>query len=233
MKKYLLILITPFILLAQSYIAKIEPYEEFIIYSQSSGEITKLDKTDETKLVDKRVVQLDDTLETDQLLIYKKQLDMYFEKLSILQNSYNKYIKIRGKSQFDKDEKLYELIELKISIQNLKSTIKELQYTISKKAVYVKNLYLKEYLVDLGDYVSKGTKLASAYDISKSKLVVYVSQDDYKGIKNKKVFINEQADKAYIEKVDITADSTYVSAYKVTLIIDSKEFAKAVKVEFR
>ena len=232
MKKYLLLFITPLLLSAQSYIGKIEPYEEYSVYAQSSGEITMLDKDDETKLVNKTVIKLDDSLEKSQLRIYKNQLKMYAQKLSILQKSYEKYVKIKGKSQFDKDEKLYELIELKISIETLKSNIKELEYTISKKRIHVKNLYLKEFLVDLGDYVSIGSKLATAYDISKSKVIVYVSSDDYKNIKNKKILVDGKAKLAFIEKIDKTVDDTYVSAYKITLIIESKEFGRAVKVEF-
>lgn len=232
MKKYLLLLITPFMLFAQNYVSKIEPYEKYTIYAQTSGEIVKLDKNKETKRVKKTVIQLDNSLEKSQLSIYQKQLGLYLKKLRILENSYKKYIKIKGKSQSDKDDKLYEVIELKISIESLKASLKEINDSIKKKTITIKALYIKEFNVNKGDYVSTGTELATAFDISKSKLVVYVSKDDYKNIENKKILIDGKSDIATIEKIDRTVDEVYVSAYKATLLIDSKEFGRTVEVEF-
>ena len=201
MKKTLLILLSPFILFAQTYMAKIEPYDSFTIYSQTSGQIVQLDKNDETKVVNKTLIKLDTSLEKKELAIYNKQLSLYLKKLSILEDSYNKYIQIKGKSQSDKDDKLYELIELKISIESLKLNIKTLEDTLEKKEIFVKNLYIKEFKVNKGDYVATGTELASAYDISKSKLIVYVSEDDYEDIKNKKVLINGEENIALLKKL--------------------------------
>jgi len=232
MKKYLLILITPLMVFAQTYMAKVEPYDSFTIYSQTSGQIIKLDKNDETKIVNKTIIKLDSTLEEKQLAIYNKQLELYLKKLTILENSYEKYIKITGKSQADKDDKLYVLIELQISIESLKSNIKTLEDTLKKKEISLKNLYLKEFKVNQGDYVSTGTALATAYDISKSKLLVYVSFDDYENIANKKVLINGKENIALIEKIDKTLDETFVSAHKVTLTLKDDNFGKILEVEF-
>jgi len=232
MKKYLLILITPFMLFAQTYMAKVEPYDTFTIYAQAAGQIVKLDKSDETKVVNKTLIKLDTSLEQKQLEIYNKQLSLYNKKLKILENSYKKYITIRGKSQAEKDDKLYVIIELQISIESLKLDIKTLQDTLKKKAILAKDLYIKEFNVNVGDYVSIGTELASAYDISKSKLLVYVSEDDYKDIKNKKVLINGKENMATIEKIDKTLDETFVSAHKITLILKDDDFGKVLKVEF-
>ena len=180
----------------------------------------------------KILVQIDDSLEKRQLAIFEEQLKLYDKKLSILENSYNKYIKIRGKSQSDKDDKLYEVIDLKISMESLKSSIAQINDTINKKIIKVTNLYIKEFNVNNGDYVSLGSKIATAYDISKSKLVVYVSADDYKSLETKKIHIDGKNDIATIEKIDKIVDDVYVSAYKVTLLLQDKEFGKVMKVEF-
>ena len=232
MKKYLLILITPFMLFAQSYMAKVQPYDTFTIYAQASGQIVKLDKSDETTVVNKTLIKLDTSLEQKQLEIYNKQLSLYNKKLKILEDSYKKYITIKGKSQAEKDDKLYVIIELQISIESLKLDIKTLQDTLKKKAILAKELYIKEFKVNVGDYVSIGTELASAYDISKSKLLVYVSEDDYKDIENKKVLINGKENIATIEKIDKTLDETFVSAHKITLTLKDDDFGKVLKVEF-
>lgn len=232
MKKYMLIFFAPIFVFAQTYMAKIEPYEEFIIYSQTSGQIVKLNKEDETKTVSKVLVQLDDSLEKKKLTIYKKQLEFYTEKLQRLEENYKKFVKIRGKSKFDKDEKYYELLELKINIESLNLSIAELKDTINKKTIKVKELYIKEFEVNKGDYVVANTELAVAYDTAKSKLVVYVSSDDYKNIKTKKVLVNGKLGIAKIEKIDKTLDKVFVSAHKVTLTLDDKNYGKIVKVEF-
>ena len=232
MMKYLLILITPLMVFAQNYMAKVQPYDSFTIYSQAAGQIVKLDKSDETKVVNKTIIKLDTSLEEKELSIYNKQLALYNKKLSILENSYSKYITITGKSQADKDDKLYDLIELKISIETLNLNIKTLEDTLKKKVITANNLYIKEFNVNLGDYVSIGSELATAYDISKSKLIVYVSKDDYEDIVNKKRLINGKSGIATIEKIDKTLDETFVSAYKVTLILKDNDFGKVLNVEF-
>ena len=72
MMKYLLILITPLMVFAQNYMAKVQPYDSFTIYSQAAGQIVKLDKNDETKVVNKTIIKLDTSLEEKELSKYKK-----------------------------------------------------------------------------------------------------------------------------------------------------------------
>ena len=231
MLKYILLL-TPLFIYAQTYMAKIEPIEKLTIYSQTSGQIIKLDKNDETKVVNKTLIKLDDKLEMQKLSIYKKQLSLYKEKLTLLNSNYIKFKSIHGKSDYEKDEKYYEVINLKITIKNLELSIEDIKDTIAKKSIKVKNLYIKEFAVNKNDYISTGTKLATAYDISGAKLIVYVSSDDYKDIKNKKVLLDGKSDIATISKVGKTLDDTFISAYKVELKLKSDKFGKAVKVEF-
>ncbi len=231
--KYILILIVPFILYGQTYMGKIEPYEEFTIYSQTSGQIIKLNKDDETKIINGVLIQLDDALEQKHLKLYSNQLALYNEKLKILENNYKKFLTIRGKSQTDKDEKYYDVIDLKITINNLKVTIDELKDTIEKKTIKVDGLYIKEFEVESQDYVSVGAKIATAYDISESKIVVYVTNEDYENIYSKKVFIDDKENIATIDKVDLTVDETFVSAHKVVLKLKNETFGKVVKVEFK
>ncbi len=230
--KSILFLFIPFIVYAQSYMAKIEPYEEFTIYSQTSGQIVQLNKDDETQVINGSLIKLDDSLEQKHLKLYKNQLSLYNEKLKILESNYQKFLGIRGKSQSEKDEKYYDVIDLKITINNLKITIEELQDTIDKKNINVKSLYIKEFAVNKADYVSIGAKLATAYDISQSKIVVYLSSEDYEGITTKKVLINGQEAVATVDKIDVTLDDTFVSAHKIILKLHNQNFGEVVKVEF-
>lgn len=229
--KYLLILV-PFLLNAQTYMAKVEPFESFTIDAQTSGKIVKLDKNDEMRVVNKVLVKLDDSLDKKTLALYTKQLKLQNDKLRILTNSYNKFIKIRGKSQSQKDDKYISLLDIKNTIANLKISIDSLKDTIEKKSVHVKNLYINSFSVNKGDFVTQGTKLATAYDVSKAKLIIYVNKQDYEDLKNKTILINGKKGQGSFYKIGLLPDSTYISAYKVELNYKGKEFGKTVKVEF-
>ena len=233
MKKILLSLLFPLVLFAQSYMAKIEPYDEYTLYAQTSGQVKYVDKNDETKIVNKLLMQLDDSLEKENLQLYKEQLSFYNEKLKIFERNYQKFLKISGKSQYDKDEKYYDILDLKITISKLKISIAEIEDTIKKKSLHVKKKYIKEINVNIGDYVTLGSKIATAYDVSKSKLIVYVSAEDYKNIAKKDVLLDGKTGIAKILKIDETVDTSYVSAYKVTLVLENSNFGKIVKVEFK
>lgn len=233
MIKIMFFVTLPILIFAQSYMAKIEPYEESTVYAQASGQIVILDKNDETKIVKKEFIKIDDSLERQQLSLYQNQLSLYNEKLKIAQNNYDKFITLKGKSQVDKDDKYDSLLDMKISIDSTKLSIAQLKDTINKKSLNVNNLYIKEFLVNKGDYVSIGSELATVMDISKSKLVVYVSSDDYANLAKKIVFVDGKTDVAKIEKIDLTPDKTFVSAYKVVLVLNNSNFGQVVKVEFK
>lgn len=230
--KYL-ILFLPAIIMAKSYMGIVEPFEKYTIYAKTSGEVLKINNNDEMKQVEKTIIKLDDKLELEKLKLYKEQLRLKQQRLQINQNNYKKFIKIKGKSKVEKDNKLETIINLKSDIVSLKVQIEELKNTIKNKTITIKDLYIKEFLVNKYDYVNTSTKLLNAYDISKSKVTIYVNQNDYKNIQNKKIYINDKKTDFKIYKQDITTDKTYVSSYKVEILIDSKEFGSPIKVEFK
>ena len=232
MTKYIFLLF-PIFLFANSYIAKIEPKDEFSIYANASGEITYLDKNKEMNIINGVIVKIDNVLDKENLSLYQTQLKLLNEKLSILQDYYNKFKTIKGKSDFEKDEKYMEIIELKNSIKDLEISIANTKNTLSKKEIALDNLYLKEFVVNKYDYVNVGTKIATAYDISKAKLVIYLNSEDYKDIKSKEIYLDGKKSDVKIKKLDITPDKTFISAYKLKLEIDSKEFGKSITVEFK
>ncbi|MDD3602948.1 MAG: hypothetical protein PHZ17_06555 [Sulfurovum sp.] len=230
--KFLFFVCVPIMLFSQTYMAKIEPFDNFIIYAQTNGQIVYLDKNDETKVVDKTIVKLDDSLEQKELAGYKMQLRLYEEKLKLLNKNYQKYLQVAGKSAFEKDEKYYQILDLKVTIENLKIEIAKLEDTIAKKHISVRNLYIKQFKTNNGDYVTAGTQLADAYDISSARAVVFVSRSDYENIENKKILIDGKQESATIYKIDKIQDETMISAYRVELLLQRDDFGKIVEVEF-
>ncbi len=226
-------LLLPIFLFANNYIAKIEPKDEFSIYANTNGEITFLDKTKEMSIVNGVIVKIDNVLEKENLNLYQTQLKLLNEKLVILENYYNKYKTITGKSDYEKDEKYMQIIELKNSIKNLELSITNTKDILNKKEITLNNLYLKEFIVNKYDYVNAGTKIATAYDTSKAKLVLYLNKEYYKDIKSKEIYLDGKKSNATIKKLDITPDKTFISAYKAEIEIDSKDFGQSVNVEFK
>lgn len=196
-------LLLPIFLFANNYIAKIEPKDEFSIYANTNGEITFLDKTKEMSIVNGVIVKIDNVLEKENLNLYQTQLKLLNEKLVILENYYNKYKTITGKSDYEKDEKYMQIIELKNSIKNLELSITNTKDILNKKEITLNNLYLKEFIVNKYDYVNAGTKIATAYDTSKAKLVLYLNKEDYKDIKSKEIHLDGKKSNATIKNLFI------------------------------
>lgn len=230
--KYLLLFL-PIFIYAKSYMGIIKPINSYTIYAQTSGEVVEISKSDETKVVSKIILKLDKEVEINTLKLYERQLSLYRQKLKINQDNYKKFITIKGKSKVDRDDKLLEIIDLKNSIAQIKISITELKNSIKNKTISIKNLYIKEFLVNKYDYVISGTKIATVYDISKSKVAVYVNSSDYKDIKEKIIYINDKKSNLNIYKLDITPDETYISSFKTQIILELKDFGSSVKVEFK
>lgn len=227
-----LFLCIPWVMMAQSYMATIEPFDTFSVYAQTSGQVVYLDKKDEMRSVKGVLIRLDDTLDKKTLHAYETQYALNLEKLAIMEKNYQKFLNITGKSQYEKDEKYLELLEVKQTLSTLEISIAELKDTLSKKVIDGQGLYIKSFEVNLRDYVSQGTKLATAYDISKAKVTVYVDKEDYKNIEQKRILLDGKEGLATLHKVDKTPDETFISAFKVELMLQSSDFGRAVSVEF-
>jgi hypothetical protein len=232
MRKYIFLLL-PIFLFANHYIAKVEPKNQFSIFANTNGEITFLAKNKEMSVVNEVIVRIDDALEKENLKLYTAQLELYKEKLAILENYFEKYKTIKGKSSYEQDEKYMEIIDLKHSIKSLELSVANTQDILNKKVIRLNNLYLKEFTVNQYDYVSAGTKIATAYDISKAKLIVYLNKEDYDNILSKTIYLNGKQSNAKIKKLDITPDTTFISAYKAEIEIDSQNFGESITVEFK
>ena len=71
---------------------------------------------------------------------------------------------------------------------------------LAKEEITLNNLYLKEFIVNKYDYVNVGTKIATAYDISKAKLIIYLNSEDYKDIKSKQIYLDGKKSDVKIKK---------------------------------
>ena len=250
-------------LFANVYYSKVEPYELRKISSNVSGEVLF---TDEDmlgkKLSNKPYIIIDSQLDRDELASINEKLKYYKKTLQnnevILKNlentlklkrkNYERVKSLKIRSQIDKDNEYYNLVNsensyittqkeintLKINIADLELRKKQLLKTIKDKRLNEKGFVLYSIDVKPGQVVSFATPLATIADTSKALLTIYLDDEDLKNLDKKIVYINDKKSDYKIDRVVRIADTKNISKYKAQIIIKApKIFSKLVKIELK
>jgi len=228
------------------YYGKVEPYQIYNIKSDISGKVVDVNKSAEATNYNGVVIKIDDYQNRIDLKNYQIQLKN-LENIEKSQEAivkrkkriYEIYKTLKTKSQNDKDLKFYDyqnslitLNQTKNSISNLKSQIKKLKDTISKKSISFKN-YIYSIKVNKGEYVNLSSFIAITMDIKKVKIDIYIPINKIDEIKNKKIYINNKLSNFKIDKIYKVADSKYITSYKVEIVGQYPKISDIVKVEFK
>jgi len=218
-KIFIVALILSTSMVAKEYKAIIKPYNSWSILAQKSGEVTKLEIGDELKYHKKLILELDHKLEDRQLNNYKNKLKIIQQQLDINKKNYDAIKNMTRKSKFDKNAKELSYLSTKATIYDIKNTIATLEDTISKKMIFLNGEYLKKIHVNLGEYVNIGTKLLTLEDHRAIRVIIYVSANDIKNLRDKKIQIDGKIDNTYIiDKISRSPDETYISSYRVEFV---------------
>jgi len=222
-------------ILANEYYAKLEPIESYqvkaavagkVIFSNSQIEGLKADNT--------TIVELDSSVDKVELEQSKNKLKFIDEMLKIEQNNYDRLNQVTSKSAFEKDTQKLKVINLESSKADMLIKIENLKDTISNKKLVEKSNYIFNIAVKEKDYVTPGTLLYEAKDLSKGKLEIFVPIAQIEEIKNKEIYLDGIKSDIKISKIYDVADSTNISAYKVELIVtNAQQFSRLVKIEFK
>jgi len=262
MKNIFLLLILSIFLFAQEHYAKLEPIESVLIKSEASGKVVLAKENLEGKVANGVIVKIDDSLNKkdlkntkeslkllkDMVALNKKllpQLKLNMQKKASL---YKRLLPIASSSQNQKDT-LYaslvsarvqyfstkeKIINLQNQIVSLKQKIDSLEDLIAKKSIKSDNKYLYELYVKKGEFVNIGAQIARLDNINRAKLTIYLSKDELKDIKNKKIYINGKESNLKFNKIWKVADKKYLSSYKAEIILDPIDrFSTLVKVELK
>lgn len=222
-------------ILANEYYAKLEPIESYqvkaavagkVIFSNSQIKGLKADNT--------TIVELDSSVDKVELEQSKNKLKFIDEMLKIEQNNYDRLNQVTSKSAFEKDTQKLKVINLESSKADMLIKIENLKDTISNKKLVEKSNYIFNIAVKEKDYVTPGTLLYEAKDLSKGKLEIFVPIAQIEEIKNKEIYLDGIKSDIKISKIYDVADSTNISAYKVELIVtNAQQFSRLVKIEFK
>lgn len=219
--KFILLLLTPLLIFAGEYYGKVEPFKKYTITSKTSGRVAFVN--DEVKgrvAANETVVKLDDE-------VSKVDYEVAKEVFKIQESQYNRVKSLTTKTKAEKDAE-------KVNYLNAKKAYIGAKENYEAKTLKAKGLYIYDILVEKGGYVSFGTPLFDGYDISKSRITIYLNREDVKDIDKKTIIVDGKADEYKIERVLSVADKQFVSSYKMELVGPKvKRYSEVVKVEIK
>ncbi len=240
MRHLLLLSIFTIFLNANSYLAKIEPYNFYKIKAEVTGVVSYVNKKKEFTYISSKtnIVKLDSTEEDISLKNLKLSLKIQNNILDIHQENFDNKFRVKHISKYEKNQEKLNLLNSRQSIIDLEKSIESLENQKDKKVFFAKDLYLNEVFVSKNEYVDVGEILYELYDFSKSKLIIFVRENEISNIIDKTVYINKNRSEFILEKYSKVRDNKRVSTYKVILSKENKDkrninFGQIVKVEFK
>ena len=262
--KIFILFVLPLLLLSKVHYAKVEPYQSVILKSAVSGLITNINLDLEGKIVtSERVIHIDDKLDILNLNDSKQNIvllkDMfklnkdiadtlkntmqrkkeYFRRISKLSTA-SKTQKDNAYSAFSSAKTQYlstkeKIISLQKQILDMEFKVSQLNDTIEKKSLVLKNKYLYELLVSVGDFVAPGTPMARVDDASRAKLVLFLEAEELDELASKSIYFDGNKTEYKVDKVWKVADEKYISSYKAEIYIPAPKdiFSKLIKIEIK
>ncbi|XOB61589.1 HlyD family efflux transporter periplasmic adaptor subunit [Campylobacterota bacterium DY0563] len=220
---------------ANEFYAKLEPVESYEIKSSVSGKIIFSNKNIEGKKSNNsKIIEIDSYVDRIDLEQSLKKLEAMNEMIELQNTNYERLMKIKSKSGYEKDNQKINVVNLQINKADILINIANLRDSIKNKKLIEKNYYIYDIAVNEGDYVTPGTLLYEAKDLSKGKLEIYVPILDIESIKNKDIYLDGKKTDLKISKIYDVADSKHISSYKVEIIVTNpKQFSRLIKIEFK
>ncbi|VAY86971.1 hypothetical protein MNB_ARC-1_954 [hydrothermal vent metagenome] len=238
MIKILAILLFSLKLLATSYMGKIEPKNIVVVKSEVSGIVKQVKQNARYNFVKNDNLVLLDTAKLDiEVNSLTKEVQNQKKVFKIKEKRYKSKAKISTISNY---EKAQEELAMRQALQNLYGLSKQLKlkqleqkkHIFSIKNKYVGNIYVRE-----NDFVSMGSMIMDIYDISESKITIFVSRNDIENIKDKDIYIDGNKSDYKITFISKITDKIYISSYKVEISRINKDenmlFGKVVTVDFK
>ncbi len=243
MRRVIFVLIFSFL---SAYQAQVKPFDTYNVTSSVAGKILEVKKDKEATFYKGVLVKIDDKQDlidlknlNFQIKLTKEEIKNQEEVVKKKKAIYEKYMRLKTKSQEAKNLKFYDYINAKNQLISLKSKLSDLiakkdklKDVIDKKNIKIEG-YVESIKVKKGEYVSPGKLIAIVDDLSKEKLTIYVPIDKMENIKNLRVYINGKESNFKIYKIWKTPDSKFITSYKVELIGNGLKVGEIVRVELR
>lgn len=212
-----------------------KPLETYTVKSSVSGKVEYVNNSIEGQFANKsKIVQIDSKVDKVELKQLQNKYYLLTDIIKIEEKNYQRLLKISSKSQYEKDNQNIKVLNLKLSLADLRTAIAKLKNNIDNKTLVETNRYIYNINIKEDDYVNPGTVLYTAYDLSKAKLEIFVPIREVSQLKQKAIYLDGVKTSYKIDKIYKVADSKHISTYKCEIIINKPEnFSKLVKVEFK
>jgi len=263
-RKIFLLVLAPLFIFAKVHYAKVEPYDSVVLKSAVSALVMEVDLDAEGSMVtSKRVIHLDDTLDKASLKDSKKSVVLLEKMLGIneeiatslsgsvkrQEGYYNRISRLSTASKTQKDNAYStftsvktqylgtreKIVSLEKQIMDMKYKAVQLEDSIAKKSVVLKNKYLYKLMVRKGDFVNPGAALVQIKDASRAKLVLFLEPEELDQVGQKIVYLDGKKTEYKVNKVWRMADEKFISSYRAEIYIPAPEnsFSRLVKIELK
>lgn len=239
MRGVIFLLLSVGFLNASSYMGQIQPYEKIEVVSEVSGLVIKVDRSLEFTYVedDKNIVKIEKKQEEIELTGLKDSLHSVQKIYKLKKSNFQSKNRVKQISKYEKNLEQSSVFEIQNTLFKLQNSIKLIEYQKEKKTFNVKEKYINNIFVREGDYVNIGTKIMEVYQVSKSKIELYIRAKDIKNLNKKTILIDGKPSSFKIEKISKVKDSINLSSFLVRLVKDTEDingyFGDVVKVEFK
>jgi len=220
---------------ASEYFAKLEPVETYNIKASTSGQVVYINNEIEgLNANNSTIIKLDSNVDEIDLKQTNNKIKTLGQIIKIEKSTLKKILKIRAKSQLDKDNQKIKVLNLENQLGDLVTKKAILEDKLDKKNLVEKSHYISNINVKVGDFVNAGTLLYTAEDLTKAKLEIFIPMSEAQNIKTKRIYIENRVTDYKINKIYKVADTKHISSYKCEIIIDApKSFSHLVKIEFK
>ena len=265
-KLFPLLLIATLYSLAGEHYARVEPWERVTLKAAAAGTILEANASLEGRTVaEGRIIHIDDRIDRKELESTRHSRDLIARTLELtrqiipgLKESwrrqkgyYMRMKKLMTASQTQKDQAYQAMVSaenqylstqekalnLEKTLLDLDNQIATLEDRISKKNIRLKNRYLYKLMVRKGEYATMGMPLATVDDLSRGKLVLYLSPEEVAAVKSgqARIFVGGKASDVGFSKIWKETDEKYISSYRAELPVAAGKypFSSLVKVEIR
>jgi len=252
------------LLIAAEHYARVEPVERTTIKASAAGQVLEADLSLEGRMVrDALVVRLDDRLDRKDLehsrqtlTLLRKNLELTRKMLPGLEGTwrrqegyFHRLKDLATASQTQKDQAYQamvaaqnqylstrqQVLNLQRSILEMEQKIATLEDRIAKKNLRLNNRYLYRLMVRKGEFAGIGTPLAMVDDLSRAKLVVYLSADELGNLDKLNLWLNGKKSELKFSKIWRETDETHLSSYRAEIELPAGlyPFSSLVKVELK
>ncbi len=220
---------------SNEFYAKLEPIETYVVKSAASGKVIYSNKQIEgLNANNTKIIEIDSSVERLELEQINKKIKLLTQMLTIEDKNYNRLKKVRTKSDFDKDVQLLKSLNLESTKSDLLIRQAILKDIIKNKKLIESNRYIYNISVKKDDYVTAGTVLYEAKDLTQGKLEIFVPISEVNSLQNKVIYLNGKQTEIKVDKIYKVAHSKHISSYKVDIVVPNpKIFSRLIKVEFK